>query len=422
MLAASGSGAGKTTLTLAVLRALRNRGIDVRGAKSGPDYIDPAFHAAACGQPSVNLDAWAMAPDDLRRRARSQGGTLLLIEGAMGVLDGAGQLGVGSAADLATALDAPVILIIDVAKQAQSAALPALGLRAARPDATLAGVILNRVASPRHEAMARSGLVAAGIPVLGAVPRDPGLTLPERHLGLVQAIETPQLDQFLDRAAAAIAQTIDLDALIAAAQPLATSQTINRLPPLGQRIAVARDQAFSFAYPHLLDDWQTQGASIHPFSPLADQGPDQDADAIFLPGGYPELHAAPLATASHFRAGMNAAHQSGRLIYGECGGYMVLGQTLTDSSGTDHQMLGLLPVSTSFANRRLTLGYRNLTPLGGAFASPLKAHEFHYATITNQVCASRLFDATDADGTPLAAMGHQIGATSGSFAHVIAPG
>ncbi len=434
LLAAPSSGAGKTVLTLALLRALGRasgqasggRDTAVRAAKSGPDYIDPAFHAAACGAPSVNLDAWAMGEAELRSRAAAQGGDLLLVEGAMGVLD-AGRCGTGSAADLARALGVPVVLILDISKQAQSAALAAAGLRALAPDLALAGVILNRAGSDAHAKMARQSLETAGISVLGAVPRTPSLALPERHLGLVQAGETDQLEPFIEAAADTIAASVDLTALRRAATPLAAPHNdaaAHRLPPPGQRIAIARDTAFAFAYPHLLSDWQAQGAEILPFSPLADQSPAAQADAIYLPGGYPELHAGPLSAAQSFRTGMQRAATAGTRIYGECGGYMVLGETLEDAHGTRHPMLGLLPLTTSFARRKLTLGYRNLQPVAAnalwTGPAPLKAHEFHYAAITHEGAADRLFHATDATGAPLPDMGLRRDNVAGSFAHLIA--
>ncbi|APX90511.1 cobyrinic acid a,c-diamide synthase [Brevirhabdus pacifica] len=424
LLSAPASGSGKTVLSLALLRALGRDGTGVRAAKSGPDYIDPAFHAAACGTPSVNLDAWAMPVEELRQRATGQGGDLLLVEGAMGVLD-AGRCGEGSAADLATALGIPVVLILDIAKQAQSAALAAAGLRALAPDLPLAGVILNRAGSDGHVAMARQGLAKAGIPVLGAVRRNPALALPERHLGLVQAGETHALEAFIEAAADIVAEGVDLAALRDAALPLTPPAGAARsFAPPGQRVAVARDTAFAFAYPHLLSDWQAEGAEILPFSPLADEGPDPRADAVFLPGGYPELHAGHLSAARGFRAGMARAAAMGARVYGECGGYMVLGETLEDAAGVLHPMLGLLPLGTSFARRRLTLGYRNLTPMSsdGAWPGPgpLKGHEFHYATITHEGEAERLFAASDATGAPLPEMGMRRDNVAGSFAHLIA--
>lgn len=421
VIAAAASGAGKTTLTLGILRALRRRGIAVRAAKSGPDYIDPAFHEAACGAPSVNLDAWAMPPATLRARAAAQGGEILVVEGAMGVLDGARD-GRGSAADLARALGLPIVLVLDIAKSGQSALLPAIGLRTLHPDLPLAGVILNRAGSPAHADLARAPLERAAVPVLGALMRDTTLHLPERHLGLVQAGETADLDAFLDHAAERIEAAVNLDALLAATRPLAPPEgDFPRLPPLGQRIAIARDPAFAFAYPHLLADWQAQGAEILPFSPLADEGPDAAVDAVFLPGGYPELFAGQLAAAARFLGQTRAAAARGARLYGECGGFMALGSGLIDAEGTRHAMLDLLPLVTSFQDRKLTLGYRRLAPLPGApWNTPLVGHEFHYATIHSEGTAERLFHAADATGTPLPDMGLQRANIAGSYAHVIA--
>lgn len=423
LLAAPSSGAGKTLLTLALLRAFRARGLDMAGAKSGPDYIDPRFHEAASGRPSVNLDAWAMDAPSLRARAAAQGAGRLLIEGAMGALDGAGAEGTGSAADLAAALGAPVVLAVDAARLSQSAALAPAGLRALRPDLDIAGVILNRAGSPRHAAMATRALEAAGFRVFGALPRREDLALPSRHLGLVQAEEHPELDAFLDRAARAAGEALDLEALAGAFGEIAPPDAPpRRLPPPGGRVALAADAAFAFSYPHLMADWRAQGAEIRPFSPLADEGPDGDADAVWLPGGYPELHAGRLAAAETFRAGMRAAAARGVPVFGECGGYMVLGEALEDADEESHPMLGLLPLATSFARRRLHLGYRRLRPRPGApFAGALAAHEFHYASIAREGAAERLFDAADAGGRELAAMGLRIGRVCGSFAHVIGP-
>ena len=428
VIAAPTSGAGKTTVTLGILRALRRRGIDVRAAKSGPDYIDPAFHEAASGASSVNLDAWAMPPAALRGRAHAQGGEVLIVEGAMGVLDGARD-GQGSAADLARALGLPVLLVLDIAKSGQSALLPAVGLRALHPDLPLAGVILNRAGTPAHADLARAPLEAAGISVLGALRRDAALHLAERHLGLVQAGETEDLDAFLDRAAERIEATVDLDALLAAATPLAPPDGVfPRLPPLGQRIAIARDPAFAFAYPHLIADWRAQGAEILPFSPLADEGPDARADAVFLPGGYPELFAGRLAAAEVFLGQTRAAALRGARLYGECGGYMAMGEAIVDKDGTRHRMTGLLGLITSFEKRRMHLGYRLAAlaqPIPGhAVGTRLRGHEFHYSTILDQPDAP-LAQVTDATGATVPETGSTRlqpggGLSTGTFFHLIA--
>ncbi len=439
VIAAPTSGAGKTTLTLGLLRALRNGGKNPRSAKTGPDYIDPGFHSAATGAPCVNLDAFAMAKEQLRRLAAQAcaASELLIIEGVMGLFDGALN-GEGSTADLAATLDLPVVLVIDASKQGQSVAALAQGFRDHRSDIRLAGVILNRVGSPRHLAMLKTALEAIGLPVLGALPRAPELTLPERHLGLIQAREHPALEHFLETAATLIERNVDLEQVDALAAPIKTNpsiadeppanRTMSTLPPLGQKIAIARDDAFAFLYPHVLNKWREAGAQLSFFSPLANETPPPDADAIYLPGGYPELHGAQLAQAQSFRQAMRRAAERNTLIFGECGGYMSLGAALIDAQGASHEMLNLLPLITSFAERKLHLGYRRLTPLissepdcSAFFSRPLIGHEFHYASIVSEdlTRADRLFAAADAVGASQGDIGLRQGKTMGSFAHII---
>ena len=413
ILAAPGSGSGKTTLTLGLLRAYRRQGTPVRGAKSGPDYIDPRFHEAANGQPCPNLDAWAMGPDRIAALAAGDG--LLLIEGAMGLFDGAPPNGKGATADLARLLGLPVVLVVDASHMAQSVAPLVAGFAGHDPAVRVAGVILNKVGSPRHETMLRRALEPLGLPVLGALYRQAGLVQPSRHLGLVQAGERDDLEAWLDRAAELAGAAVDLDALAAVAAPLPDPGAPPRLAPPGQRIAVADDRAFAFAYPHILADWRAAGAEILPFSPLADAAPAPDADFIFLPGGYPELHAGTLAAAGRFRAGMVAATCP---VYGECGGYMVLGDGLVDAEGTRHGMLGLLRLESSFATRKLHLGYRGAVARAGPFPGAWSAHEFHYAT-TLTAEGDTLFEVVDAEGAALPAQGLIRGHVSGSFLHLI---
>ena len=414
ILSAPGSASGKTTITLGLLRALKNRDIPVRSAKSGPDYIDPRFHAAASGAECLNLDAWAMDPETIRHLAA--GDETLLIEGAMGLFDGAPPNGKGATADLARILNLPVILILDVSHQAQSAAAIAHGFATLDPTINIAGLILNKVGSLRHDRMVRTALAPLDIPILGSILRQPNLQTPSRHLGLVQASEHPNLDAFLNQAADIAEQYIDINALLL----LATQQTTPTaratiLSPPAQRISIASDPAFAFAYPHLLQGWHAMGAEIQTFSPLANEAPPP-CDLVFLPGGYPELHAGKLAANNTFLNGLHAAPA----IYGECGGYMTLGEILIDAEGTPHKMAGLLPLETSFAQRKLHLGYRNLTPKGGLWSAPLKAHEFHYAT-TLRAVGPRLFSTSDAEDTPMPDMGLRNGTITGSFAHIIAP-
>jgi cobyrinic acid a,c-diamide synthase len=432
------SGSGKTVITLALLAALRRRGVKVRAAKAGPDYIDAGFHAAATGAAGLNLDSWAMAPpllDALLAQAAG-GAELLVLEGVMGLFDGVtGAPGrCGTTADLAARFGLPVLLVIDAAGQSQSAAAVLRGFATHDPAVRIAGVVLNRLGSERHRALVSEAIAAlrapATIPIFGAIPRDAALALPERHLGLVQAGEHGDLTGWLDRLAALAERHLDLDAVMAAAAPLpppasgAGREPMAALRPPGERIGLALDQAFSFVYPHILDGWRQAGAEIVTFSPLADEPPPDGCDACWLPGGYPELHAGALAAASRFRAGLTHFAQT-RPVHGECGGYMVLGQWLTDANGRRHAMTGLMGHATSFAQRQLQLGYREArlrldSPLGGA-GSVVRGHEFHYATLTAAGDDAPLADLTDGQGRALGPAGGRRERVTGTFFHAIAP-
>lgn len=431
LISAPSSGSGKTTVTLGLIAALRAQGAAVQPFKCGPDYIDPAFHSAAAGRASFNLDSWAMTPDRIGVLAQGAiGADLVIAEGAMGLFDGValpGETGTGASADIAALLGWPVVAVIDCSGQAQTAAAVALGLARFSPDVPLAGVILNRIASPRHEALVRAGFAQTGIPVLGTLPRKTGVALPERHLGLVQAEEVPRLAAILDEMAAFVAAHCDLDAIRALAGGHPRAATAPRIHAPGDRIALARDAAFSFVYPHLLADWRAGGATILPFSPLQDEGPDPTATVCWLPGGYPELHAGRLAAADRFRAGLTTFART-RPVHGECGGYMALGAGLVAADGTRHRMAGLLGLETSFAKRRMHLGYRLARPVqalpGLAAGTALRGHEFHYATILSQPDAA-LAEVVDATGAKVAETGSfrvtDSGTVSGTFFHLIAP-
>ncbi len=431
VISAPASGTGKTTLMLGLLRAFRDRGLTVQPFKSGPDYIDPAFHTAASGRASFNLDSWAMPPAMITHLGdHADGADLVLAEGSMGLFDGVaipGAAGNGASADIAALMGWPVVLVIDVSGQAQTAAAVALGLATFRAGVRIAGVVLNRVASPRHEALVRHGMADAGITVFGALPRQASIAVPERHLGLVQAQENAGLETLVTQAAALVTERLDLDAILAAAASHAPAATTRHTRPPGQRIALARDAAFSFIYPHLLDAWRKAGAEILPFSPLANEAPDDSADCCWLPGGYPELHAGQIAAASHFRDGLRTFAQT-RPVHGECGGYMAMGTALIDKDGTRHEMAGLLGLVTSYANRKMHLGYRSarlaqIIP-GHPADTRLKGHEFHYSTITEQP-DTPLATVTDATGEPVPETGSYRrqpggGLSTGTYFHLIA--
>jgi cobyrinic acid a,c-diamide synthase len=429
IIAAPRSGAGKTMVTLGLLRALRRRGHAVQPFKCGPDYIDPAFHGVAAGRASFNLDSWAMGDELIAGLAfnASEGADISIVEGVMGLFDGAaarGRSGSGTTADLASLLGWPVVLVLDVTGQTETAAAVALGCARYRDGVKIAGVILNRVASARHVALIAPAFERIKLPVFGAIPRQDGIALPERHLGLVQAQETPEIDARLDRLADMVHAVVDVDAVRESARPAKAVPVTGdgHLKPPGQRIALAHDLAFSFMYPHLLAQWRRAGAEIIPFSPLMDEAPDAAADAVWLPGGYPELHAGRLASAPSFRAGLRASAARSIPIHGECGGYMVLGRGLVDADGQAHEMTGLLGLETSFAKRKLHLGYRRARLRAdcalGAAGSEVFGHEFHYAT-TVSVSGEPLVDCSDASGATMPEQGLRQGAITGTFFHVI---
>lgn len=426
VIAAPRSGSGKTTLTLGLLRAFARQGVRVAGAKCGPDYIDPAFHAAATGRPSVNLDSWAMPPslvEALAARA-GHGCDLVVCEGLMGLFDGVpGAAGrSGSSADVAAALGWPVVLVHDVGGQSQSAAAQIKGCIDYDPRIRIAGVVLNRVGSAKHRRLVADALAPFGVPVLGALPRSEAVALPERHLGLVQAQETSGLAARLDAMADVVESHVDLAAIRALARSgRGESGRARPIPPPGQRIAIARDAAFSFLYPHVLQGWRDAGAELAFFSPLADEAPPAFCDVCWLPGGYPELHGAAIAAAGRFLGGLRSFAAT-RPVHGECGGYMVLGESLTDAGGVAHAMAGLLGLSTSYARRKLHLGYREARLIAdgclGKADTLLRGHEFHYSTVT--VATSEAFAAVvDAYGASPVPSGGRRGQVTGSFFHAI---
>jgi len=427
ILAAPASGSGKTVVTLALLRHLRDAGTAVSSLKIGPDYIDPAFHTAASGRCCRNLDPWAMRAQTLAavRRSAAERADIVLAEGVMGLFDGAAD-GTGSTAEAARLTGWPVVLVVDVGGMGASVAALLRGFRDHDPAVDLAGVIFNRIGSARHLAMLEEAVAPLGTAVIGGLPADGALALPDRHLGLVQAGEHPDLERFLDEASAFVGRWLDCASLAGLAKvgnDPSTTEGEAGLRPLGQHIAVARDQAFLFAYPHLLAAWRKAGVEIAPFSPLADEAPADAADAVFLPGGYPELHAGRLAAGHRFLAGLRGAAGRGCFVYGECGGYMVLGEGLVDGAGRRHAMAGLLPLETSFAEPRRSLGYRSLElvadcPLG-CRGEEFRGHEFHYASIVGAEGGEPLFASRDALGASQPARGARRGPVMGSFVHLV---
>lgn len=424
MLASPNSGSGKTVLTMAILRKMARDGVLVSPVKVGPDYIDPAFHEIACHNSGINLDRWAMRDDlvsALSARA-VEGGRTLVVEAMMGLFDGALD-GSGSSADLARKLSLPIILVVDCSKMSHSIAPLIFGFNNFKDDIYIAGIILNKVGSPRHEKLLRDALKPLAVNIIGAIARSDKLHLPDRHLGLVQAHELSEINDFIDKAADIVENSLNFSNLLTLAKSTSGpdySAGVPRLEPIGQHIAIARDNAFRFSYNHILSGWQRQGASLSFFSPLNDEQPQNDADAIYLPGGYPELFTEKLANALNFKTAMQKAQQGGKIIYGECGGYMVLGDYIEDKSGIMHKMLGLLPLTTSIKKPKLHLGYRKLEPLDDfPWKHNLRGHEFHYATTINSDVITPLFQIKDSLDEDLGVTGIRKSNVAGSFMHVI---
>ena len=432
LIAAPRSGSGKSLLTLCLLAAYARRGVRVASAKVGPDYIDTEFHRAASGGVCVNLDAWAMRPRVLQELAAmaSADADLLLAEGVMGLFDGARD-GSGSSADVARMTGWSVVLLLDGRGTGHSVGAMVKGFAEFREDINLAGVLLNRVASPLHRRLLEEGCREAGVEVLGAFPEDSRLQLPHRHLGLVQAGEHPDLNRFLQLGAQLAEEHIDLERLQGLARHLPkTSAPKPHAPfaPPAQRIAVAKDIAFAFTYPSWFDAWRDAGAEVSFFSPLAGEAPCADAEFIFLPGGYPELHAGRLAAASNFLQGLRDAERRGGRIYGECGGYIVLGKGLQDEAGERHAFAGLLPLETRFQREHRTLGYRHARLLADGFLGAkqdiFRGHEFHFvAEQPHSKQAEAIFEVSppvmEGETPAPRPSGMRAGKVAGSFLHLI---
>ncbi len=432
IVAGAASNTGKTTITLAALRAMVRRGLRVSSGKVGPDYIDPTYHRAASGAHCMNLDSFAMSEDTLGRIAGklASGFDFTLIEGVMGLFDGSAA-GTGSTADIAGRLGLPVLLVLDVSGQSASAGAIAHGFRTFDEKVRIVGTVLNRVASPRHGELCRAAVEDAGCPVVSILPEESSIVRERRHLGLRLAGEDPELKRFMESAADWFEGGTDWPAFTGLFEAPGVSNNHSTrgwgLIPPGGHIAVASDLAFSFVYPHLLAAWKDSGARVSFFSPLAGEDPTPSADAIYLPGGYPELHAEALSRRSDFFGGLHRAAESGIPVYGECGGYMTLGRTLTDASGRTHQMAGLLPVDFTIDRPRRHLGYRRAVlqgpALGESTSALFYAHEFHYASAAHAEPYSEtlkpLFEIEDATGEKLGPAGHIKGSVAGSFVHII---
>lgn len=427
VVAGTASGTGKTTVTAALCAAFRRRGLAVQPFKAGPDYIDPTYHTQAAGRACRNLDSFLLEPRMLRAvfaRAAARA-DLSLIEGVMGLYDGRdGTTEVGSTAEIAKLLDAPVVVVLDVSAQARTAAAIALGCVRFDPLLRIAGFILERVGSDTHARWVTAAVEqATGLPVLGAIHRDATLALPERHLGLVPTSERALSSAYLERLADVAERDLALDRLreiAASAPPLTEATALGARPSPVARIAIARDEAFGFYYEDALELLELAGAELLPFSPLADVALPPDIGGLYIGGGFPEVYAERLGANAAMRRAVAAAAARGVAVVAECGGLMYLARALTDRDGARHEMVGLVPIETAMRADRPTLGYRTITArLDGpllARGESVRAHEFHYSEQIGDVPADRR--AFDVAERPAAPQGYATDTVLASYMHV----
>ncbi|UED78653.1 cobyrinate a,c-diamide synthase [Lysinibacillus sp. CD3-6] len=391
VLAGTGSGVGKTTFTIGLMKALQEKGKVVQGFKCGPDYIDPSYHTAVTGRASRNIDSWMFSHDavrDIVARA-SMDADVSIIEGVMGFYDGKSPLSdEGSAADISVVTESPVILIVNCASMARSVAAVVKGFQLLSDKPNIVGVIANQVGSVGHYEIAKAAIEQeCGIPVIGYLKRETGIDIPSRHLGLIPAIERGELDSFFDKLGALMAETIDLDLLLSLTKaPVLqeTGQLFAKQPTKDICIAVAKDAAFNFYYEENLALLRAKGATVQFFSPLANEPVPAEADGLYIGGGFPEEFADTLAKNAIVKSSIREAITKGLPTLAECGGFMYLTEAITNSQGERHEMLGVIPGEVAMQTKLAALGYREIFGTTSNFLigqdEQAKGHEFHYSS------------------------------------------
>ena len=442
LLAGTASGVGKTTTTLVLLAAMRRRGLTVQPFKGGPDFLDTTHHTRIAGRHARNLDTWMLTHEaNLHVLAEaSRGADAVLVEGMMGLFDGKdGLTDTGSSAEIARLLHLPVVLVLDAAKSARSLAAVVLGFESFDPNLRPAGVILNRVASERHLKMLSAAIAATcRTPVLGSLPREESIKIPERHLGLHGAPETGVTPETLDLLAAIAEQHLNLDALLNLECGLDLEQLRNEKSPTEQieaqsknplltsptpiRIGVARDAAFTFYYEDNLDLLKAAGAEIIPFSPLHDPTLPEHLDALYLGGGYPELHAPQLSANTSMLQQVKAFAHSGRPVYAECGGMIYLAKHLTAADGTQHPLTGVLDMAAEMTPKLVQFGYVTVELTRDCLLGPagltLRGHSFHYSRLTSPPNLPRSYRVLYSLSGRQEEEGYDLGNVLGSYVHL----
>ncbi|MBH8599347.1 cobyrinate a,c-diamide synthase [Thermoactinomyces sp. CICC 10523] len=400
VIAGTGSGVGKTTITLGLMAAFKKRGLQVQGFKAGPDYIDPSYHTAVTGRPSRNLDTWMMEPEGMREIffRGSRGADISIIEGVMGLYDGKDpRSDRGSTAEIAMMLQSPVILIVNVHSMARSAAAVVKGYQLLNPAVPIAGVIVNRAGSEGHFRLVQAAIEQeCGIPVVGWLSRDPSIDISERHLGLIPAIERGEIAPLFARLAELVEKGIDLERLesLASAAPRLKTPEKRIFAPASSgeeepvTIAVAKDAAFNFYYPENLELLTHHGACLRFFSPLRGEIVPEEADGLYIGGGFPEEFVRELSGNGKVKDSFRRKIAAGLPTFAECGGYMYLTEAIIDREGNAHPMVGVIPAAVRMKDRLAALGYREVEALSDNLllkrGEKARGHEFHYSELTAQ--------------------------------------
>ncbi|WP_379969831.1 cobyrinate a,c-diamide synthase [Ectobacillus sp. sgz5001026] len=389
VIAGTGSGVGKTTVTIGIMSALRKKGYIVQGFKCGPDYIDPTYHTAVTGRNSRNLDSWMLGHEmvkDIVNRG-SAGADISIIEGVMGFFDGKNPTNnVGTTAEISIITKSPVVLVVNCASMARSSAAIVKGFQSFLEETNIVGVIANRVGSEGHFRIVKTAIEQeCGIPVLGYMKRDEALTIPERHLGLVPSVERGELNPFFDTLGDAVLETVEIDRLYELAETMTLqvpSSQFETKEEKSVRIAVARDAAFNFYYQENFDILKAYGADLVEFSPLAGEIVPADVDGLYIGGGFPEEFAKELASQSEVKQSIRAAIERGLPTLAECGGFMFLTEAIETTNGETYEMVGVIPGIVKMQTKLAALGYREVTGTNFLLEGNLQAkgHEFHYST------------------------------------------
>ncbi|WP_338749021.1 cobyrinate a,c-diamide synthase [Bacillus sp. FJAT-52991] len=411
MIAGTGSGAGKTTVTIGLMAAFKERGASVQGFKCGPDYIDPTYHTTVTGRPSRNLDSWMTGREtvkDIYARGAKEA-DLSIIEGVMGYFDGKDPLkNDGSSADLSDILDCPVLLVVNCASMARSAAAIVKGFQAMATRGRIVGVIVNRVGSESHFQIVKSAIEQeCGIPVVGYLKKENDISIPERHLGLIPSVERGELSDFFQILGQLVSATVDLEAIWKLAEVAEIKESeysiFTKAKEPTVKIAVAKDAAFNFYYEENLELLQANGAELQFFSPLKDEPLPEGAAALYLGGGFPEEFAALLATNEKVKQSIHTAINAGLPTLAECGGFMYLTESIEDTNGNVYPMVGVIPGVAKMQKKLAALGYRELTGLTPNFLLPAGAkargHEFHYSKFTAKERITAAYETKGRRGT-----------------------